>query len=108
VVSRDSRQEFLDAVHRTDRILRAQPGFVRHDVFEQSAGPGRFNFVTVAEWESQSAIDAARSEVTAAHAKSGFNPQETLARLGIEADIGIYRKADTRSAGRGDTDRDVA
>jgi heme-degrading monooxygenase HmoA len=94
VVPQAAREEFLQRVGDTHRILRQQPGFVRDALLEQVAGPGRFNIVTVVEWDSQAAIDAARSAVMKAHAESGFNPQETMARLGVEADIANYRAVD--------------
>lgn len=87
VVPEAAREEFLCRVHETHQILRRQPGFIRDALLEPVSGPGRFNIVTVAEWESQAAIDTARVEVMNAHAKSGFNAQETIARLGIEADV---------------------
>lgn len=59
-------------------------------MLEQSSGPGRFNFVTLVEWQSQSAMEAAKTAVMAAHAKSGFSPQDLFVRLGIEADIANY------------------
>ncbi len=71
-----------------------QPGFVRDVVLEQTSGPGRFNVVTLVEWQSQSAMEAAKAVVMAAHAKSGFKPQELFARLGIEADIANYTAVD--------------
>ncbi|MEW6683816.1 MAG: antibiotic biosynthesis monooxygenase [Nitrospirota bacterium] len=95
VVPKAARQEFLGRVRSTHQLLKAQPGFVQDVVLEQSSGPGRFNFVTLVEWQSQSAMDAAKAVVTAAHAKSGFNPQELFARLGIEADIANYTAIDT-------------
>jgi len=95
VVPEAAREEFLRRVHETHQVLRRQPGFVRDSLLEQVSGPGRFNIVTVAEWESQAAIDTARTEVMNAHAKSGFNAQETIARLGIEADIANYRPIGT-------------
>ncbi len=48
-------------------------------------------------WQSQSAMEAAKAVVTAAHAKSGFNAQDLFARLGIEADIANYTAVDTES-----------
>jgi|SRR5688572_14449959 len=94
VVPQAAREEFLERVNATHQILRRQPGFIRDAILEQVAGPGKFNIVTIAEWESQSAIDAAREVVSKAHAESGFNPQETMARLGIEADIANYMPID--------------
>ena len=94
VVPQTARAEFLQKVRATHEILRRQPGFIRDALLEQVSGPGRFNIVTVAEWESQAAIDAARAVVMKAHAESGFSPQEMMARLGIEADIADYKPLD--------------
>ncbi len=90
-VPQTAREEFLERVHETHQVLGRQPGFIHDVLLEQVAGPGRFNIVTIAQWESQEAIDAARTVVMEAHAKSGFNPQDTMARLGVEADIANYR-----------------
>lgn len=91
VVPMAARDEFLKRVQDTHEILRAQPGFIRDALLEQTDGPGRFNVVTMVEWESQSAIESARAVVTKAHQESGFDPRETMVRLGIEADIANYR-----------------
>ncbi|RUO31883.1 antibiotic biosynthesis monooxygenase [Aliidiomarina sedimenti] len=91
-VPQAAKDEFLKKVRDTDQVLRRQPGFIRDTLLEQVAGPGQFNIVTIAEWENQQSIDAARNVVVQAHAESGFNPQETMARLGIEADIANYRR----------------
>lgn len=90
VVPDAAREEFLHRVEETHQVLRRQPGFVRDTILEQVSGPGRFNLVTIAEWENQAAIDTAKTVVMNAHANSGFNAQETIARLGIEADIASY------------------
>lgn len=92
VVPQAAREEFLRRVRETHEILRRQPGFVREVLLERISGPGRFNIVTVVEWESQAAIDAARAAVETARAATGFSPQETLQRLGIEADMANYRQ----------------
>jgi quinol monooxygenase YgiN len=91
IVPEAARAEFLQRVHATHQVLRQQPGFVRDTLLEQFSGPGRFNFVTIAQWQNQAAVDAARSVVMAAHAADGFNAQEMIQRLGIEADIGNYQ-----------------
>ncbi|ALT00396.1 antibiotic biosynthesis monooxygenase [Lacimicrobium alkaliphilum] len=95
-VPQAAREEFLQRICDTHQVLRRQPGFIRDVLLEQVEGPGRFNIVTIAEWESQEAIDAARTVVMEAHAKSGFSPQETMARLGVEADIANYRPVDVK------------
>jgi heme-degrading monooxygenase HmoA len=95
VVPEPSREEFLQRVLETHEILRRQPGFVRDALLEQISGPGRFNIVTIAEWESPAAIDAARVAVEKARAATGFNPGEAMARLGIEPDMANYRDIST-------------
>lgn len=94
VVPEHARDEFLQRVRATHGILRRQPGFVRDAILEQIAGSSKFNIVTIAEWGSQEAVDAAREAVAAEHAKSGFDARATIARLGIEADIANYRPSD--------------
>lgn len=91
IVPSSAREEFLSRVRETHEILRRQPGFVRDAVLEQTSGPGRFNIVTLVEWENQAVIDAAKAVVAKAQAERGFSPQETMARLGIEGDIGYYQ-----------------
>lgn len=92
IVPQAAREEFLKRVYETHEILRRQPGFIRDALLEQISGPGRFNIVTVAEWESQAAIDAARGAIESARAATGFNAQETMARLGIEPDMANYKQ----------------
>ncbi|MBI4907543.1 MAG: antibiotic biosynthesis monooxygenase [Acidobacteria bacterium] len=85
-----ARDEFLTRVHEIDGFLKTLPGYVRHTVYEQSSGPGAFNFVTLAEWESASHVEGALQSVAARNRANGFNQREVLARLGIEADIAFY------------------
>jgi heme-degrading monooxygenase HmoA len=89
--------EFLGRLRETHRFLRTLPGFIEDRVLEKTDGPGRFNFVTMAVWESAAAVAAAKSAVTAWRATTGFDPQEMLARLGIEADFASYESIDGES-----------
>ena len=91
VVPAAAREEFLRRVEETHQLLRRQPGFIRDAILEQVSGPGRFNIVTIAEWESQEAIDAARTVVSKAHVERGFDPQETMRRPGVEGGNAHYR-----------------
>jgi len=91
VVPAHGREEFLARVRATHAVLREQKGFIRDAILEQASGPGEFNFVTIAEWESADVIDAAGKAVAALHAATGFDRREMLERLGIKADIANYR-----------------
>jgi putative NADH-flavin reductase/heme-degrading monooxygenase HmoA len=92
------RDEFLERVRLINQFLRVQRGFVQDAIFEQVGGPGSFNLITLVEWESAEAIEAAKKAAAARYAETGFNPQEFVARLGIEADLAVYSQ--TASAAR--------
>lgn len=92
IVPEEARAEFLDKVKATHALLQAQPGFVQDLVLEQSAGPGKFNFVTMVEWESEAVVAQARTAVAALHQQMNFNPQALFAQTGITADVATYRK----------------
>jgi heme-degrading monooxygenase HmoA len=89
-----AREEFLLNVRRTHEILRDQPGFIWDAILEQNAGTNGSNIVTIAEWENEDVIRAAKAVVAEAHRKTGLNPQEMFARLGIKAEIANYKYAD--------------
>src|SRR5689334_15240618 len=90
VVPDEARAEFLERVGETHALLRRQAGFVRDLILVQTAGPGRFNLLTLVEWQNEAAMGPARAAVTAMHAARGFDPNALMARLGIEADIAAY------------------
>lgn len=90
VVSGSAREEFLRSSRFAMAVVRTLPGFVHGVTFEKSGGPGKYNFVTVVIWESPEALEAARQEVPARYAKSGFDPREMFERLGIEMDRAYY------------------
>lgn len=92
VVPITARKEFLDKVHRTHALLKAQPGFLQDFVLEQSSGPGEFNFVTLVEWASQEAVEKARAAVAELHRGMNFDAKELFARTGIKADIANYSR----------------
>jgi hypothetical protein len=92
VVPSSAREEFLDRVRRTHAFLKAQAGFVQDFVLEQFSGPGEFNMITTVEWASQEAFEDASVVVSARYREMNFNPQETLARLGIKADLANYKR----------------
>ena len=92
VVPEAARKEFLARVFQTHAVLRRQPGFVSDLLLELTSGPGEFNFVTVAEWESEDFVAGARAAVQAMHRSQNFDPQELFQRLGIEPDLGNYHR----------------
>jgi hypothetical protein len=65
--------QFMQRLRLNRALIQTLSGFVRDCVFEQTGGPGKYNFVTMAVWESAAALDAARQAVYAAYAASGYN-----------------------------------
>ncbi|TPM79115.1 antibiotic biosynthesis monooxygenase [Mesorhizobium sp. B2-3-3] len=92
VVPAAAREEILVKVRTTHELLRQQQGFLQDFVLEQFSGPGEFNLVTIVEWESQAAVDNVVPIVKVAHERIAFNPQETIARLGVKADVANYQR----------------
>jgi heme-degrading monooxygenase HmoA len=90
IVPAEARDEFLARVRDTHAILRRQEGFIRDLILEQQSGPGSFNLVTVVEWANEDVIGQVSEAVAKHHAAIGFDRNETLARLGITADIANY------------------
>lgn len=97
VVPRDARDEFLMRVGQTHEILRRQAGFVRDVLLERPGEDGATVVVTMVEWDSQEALDRVVPTVRAEHWNMGFNPKETIERLGIAAEPGIYRPVERRA-----------
>lgn len=100
IVPEPARTEFMAKVKTTHALLKTLPGFIQDMVLEQSAGPGKFNFVTMVEWENEAVVAEARTAVTALHQQMNFNPQELFARMGITADMATYQKVETAPQGR--------
>lgn len=91
VVPASARDEFLMKMVCTHTLLQALEGFIGHSVLEQVAGPGEFNFVTIAEWENAEAFERVRMALAAAQATANVDPQDMFKRLGIRADIAGYK-----------------
>lgn len=91
VVPYSARQEFLAKVNEIHALLKSQSGFVQDFILEQPLNDVEFNLVTLIEWKNATCIEEARTAVMAFHKSSGFSPQETMARLGIKAEMGSYK-----------------
>jgi len=90
-----AREEFIGRVRNTHALLKTLPGFVQVCVLEQSSGAGQFNFVTIVEWDDAESMINAKAAVTAMQKEHNFNPQEMFARLGIRAELGLYKHIET-------------
>ena len=92
IVPSASRDEFLEQIHLTHELLRSLAGFIQDFILEQIGGPGAYNIVTTVIWEHQAAIQNARDRVHESQRARGFEPQKFWERLGIQADLGNYKR----------------
>lgn len=90
----NAREEFIGRVQAAHKVLRTIPGFLQDFVFEQFEGPGKFNVVTIVEWDGAESMEKAKAAIAARYKEMNFNPQEFLERSGIKADIGSYKRID--------------
>jgi hypothetical protein len=88
-----SRAEFEAAMNRSMTFLSTLPGCRGQAVLVKAAGPGRFDVITMATWESQEAVDEAVTQVRAYYRSIGFDPAAAMARWGVKAELGFYRSA---------------
>lgn len=90
VVPAEAKEEFVQKVRATQELLKTLPGFRQGHLLENTGDNGQFHLVTFVEWENFDAIPHARTAVAALHEAMQFHPQEMIARLGIQADLGLY------------------
>jgi len=85
---------FMERVRYNRSFIRQLPGFVRDAAYAHTDEKGNLTFVTVAVWESETAIQEARAAVQAEYKRLGFNMQQMLEQLNITIDRGIYREVE--------------
>jgi len=81
-------------VHITHQTLKALPGCLQSLVLQKVGGSGQSNVVTIVEWASPAAIDAALAHMRRKYLEEGYDPVATTRRLGIRADLGLFANAD--------------
>lgn len=86
-----ARAEFEAAMQRNMAFIATLPGFRGHVVFDKVAGPGRFDVVTIAAWESDAALAAAGAQVRAYYAQIGFDPQKMISEWGATGELASFR-----------------
>ncbi|MGZ3419286.1 MAG: antibiotic biosynthesis monooxygenase family protein [Polyangiales bacterium] len=90
LVPEAARAEFVATMKRNLAFIEKQPGFRGHVVFEKTSGPGTFDIVTIAMWESAEAIEQAGVRVRAYYQEIGFDMPATLARWQVRAELANF------------------
>lgn len=92
IVSEESKNRFLEQVHKSGNFLRALPGFVEGFVYEKTDGESRHNVMTTAVWKDEEAFQNAKRSAAEGFRKIGFNPPEIMKALKVEIERAIYRR----------------
>ena len=93
VVPEEAKSVFLDQSRNVQAFLRTLPGFVEGYLHEKVEGSGRFNVVTTAVWESETAYENAKKAMADEFQRAGFKAQEMMKRLKIEVDRAVYHRS---------------
>ena len=89
-VPAESLPKFMHRIHWIQRYLGGLAGCGQNLVLTQTAGPGRFNVVTLVEWANSRDMIDAKARVEEHYGNEGFDPAAFMARLGVQADMGVY------------------
>jgi quinol monooxygenase YgiN len=89
-VPEPARAELEATMRRNMDFIRTLPGFLGHVAFEKRTGPGRFDLVTVAAWESAEAMERASVAVRAHYQTIGLDLPALLTRWGVTMERGDF------------------
>ncbi|HWV04435.1 antibiotic biosynthesis monooxygenase [Ralstonia sp.] len=84
---------FMGRIQQARAQLAAQPGCLKSSVLTHTAGATEFNVVSIVEWTSLQAMEAAKSAIEARQIQEGFDPETFRRDLGIRADTAVYTVA---------------
>jgi len=85
--------EFRERVKINRDFIKNLPGFIEDAAYEYTDADGNLILVTVAQWQSQEALNKAKELVQAEYKKTGFDAPAMFKRLNITMDRGIYTQA---------------
>lgn len=85
--------EFKNRVQINRSLIRTLPGFIDDAAFETPEKDGSIRYLTIAEWESETAIQKAKETVQAEYKKEGFDLPGMLKRLNITMERDQYKIA---------------
>lgn len=83
-ISHNSFDEFYKQMNYNRSLIKKLPGFIKDLVLTQEGKDGNIVLMTVAMWESQEKLDAAKLAVQDNYKKIGFDPAAFLQRLNIQ------------------------
>ena len=86
----NAKADFLTRVKINRDLLKTLPGFIEDHVYEKTTGDGIFNYITIAVWENEEAIENAKKQIITSYKKSGFDMPEFLKNNNINLQRATY------------------
>jgi hypothetical protein len=92
VVPPHAIQEFIRRMAYSREFIARLPGLTEDRAYERTDENGNLLVITLATWESESAMNSAKEAVLAEYGRIGFRPAEMFSRLNISMERGTYRE----------------
>ncbi|MEI3854178.1 MULTISPECIES: hypothetical protein [Ensifer] len=86
-----ARAQFVELVEKTLAVIRSQDGYVKDLFLEQHAGPGKFNFCTVIEFESEAFAPKVAAAIGEFDRGLGIDREALMEKLGVQTDSASYK-----------------
>ncbi|NHA05069.1 antibiotic biosynthesis monooxygenase [Mucilaginibacter sp. HC2] len=83
VIPQNGKQEFTERMNFNRDFIKNLPGFLGDAAYERIDENGNMICITIANWESEEALNQAKLKVQAEYQRIDFNPAELLSRLNI-------------------------
>ena len=93
IVPEASKAEFRQAAFNAQNFIKTLSGYVEGYIYEQTGGDSTSNFLTTAVWKNEEAFENAKKSVLAEYQRTGYDPQVTRKKLGIEQTRSTYTRA---------------
>ncbi|HEX3140086.1 MAG TPA: antibiotic biosynthesis monooxygenase [Rhizobacter sp.] len=84
---------FMERVRFVDQRLAGLPGCRQNLVLQQPGSGAETRVITLVEWASAQAMEAAKAVMQKEYAAEGFDPPAFMRQLGVRADMGSYSPA---------------
>lgn len=92
IIPEKARETFINRMNINRNLLKTLPGFIEDTAYEKTAGDSKFNYITIAVWESEEAITNAKKTVASQYEKEGFNLPEFIMENGIIMERAVYKE----------------
>jgi len=92
LVPKTAVEAFLSQTTNNRQFIRSLPGFIKDQVFITPSGEDdTISVMTIAEWQSQEKLDAAKAAVLAEYKRTGFDPAAFCKQSGIRMERAQYK-----------------